>query len=243
MCWRNVSIAELPDRRPLTLDLFRPAGPAHPCPLIIWIHGGERSPGDEEPSAAGRITERTLAAGFAVARVAYRLSGEARFPAQLHDVKTAVRWLREHAARLGLDPSRFGVWGEHTGGRLAALTALTGDDPDPALSGRNGIPEISDAVQAAVVWSGPVRDLPGEVVPASPVGYVSPEAPPMLLVHGAEDRVVAAAQSQELHDHLAVQGAPVTLRIVPGADHRLVGVGLAPPVTESLAHFTSALRR
>jgi acetyl esterase/lipase len=275
--WRDAVVAEIPGFRPLTLDLFRPAGSAPPSPLIIWIHGGAwlfgGNKGEAPPLAAGRITERILEAGFAVARVTYRLSGEARFPAQLHDIKAAVRWLRGHARELGLDPSRFGVWGESAGGHLASLTALTGDDPDPALTGVNGRAVVSDAVQAAVVWyapgnllsmaaqnhprgtwdhdapdspesllvGGPVQSLPSEAAAASPVTYVCAEAPPILLMHGAEDRVVPAAQSQELHDHLAALSSPVSLRLVPGADHCFAGADLAPLVSESLNHFTTTL--
>jgi acetyl esterase/lipase len=188
-------------------------------------------------------------------------------------VKAAVRWLRKYAAELGLDPARFGVWGESAGGHLASLTALTGDDPDPALAGRNGILGVSDAVQSAVIWygpsdfltmaaqnhpqglqdhdapdapesllvGGPVQTLPAESAAASPVTYVSGEAPPILLVHGADDRVVPAAQSQELHDRLVALSAPVTLRLVPGADHCLVGVDLDVPISEALEHFAKTL--
>ncbi|BCY07042.1 alpha/beta hydrolase [Actinoplanes sp. L3-i22] len=269
LCWRDAVVAQVPGFRPLTLDLFRPAAPAPPRPLIIWVHGGAwlfGSNKSESPQlAAAGIPERILAAGFALARVTYRLSGEARFPAQLHDLKAAVRWLRGYAAELGLDPSRFGVWGESAGGHLASLTALTGDDPDPALAGRDGVRGVSDAVRSAVIWygpgnfltmrgshdepdspesrllGGPVQELPEEATAAAPVTYVAAEAPPMLLVHGTGDRVVPAAQSQELHDRLAALSAPVTLRLVPGADHCFVGADLDPLVTEALSHFTATL--
>ncbi|WP_436521225.1 alpha/beta hydrolase fold domain-containing protein [Actinoplanes sp. HUAS TT8] len=269
VAWRDAVVAEVPGFRPLTLDLFRPVAAAGPAPLIIWVHGGAWRFGDnkrESPQlVAGRITERVLAAGFALARVTYRLSGEARFPAQLHDVKAAVRWLRRHAAGLALDPARFGVWGESAGGHLASLIALTGDDPDPVLSGPDRLRGGSDAVRSAVIWygpsnlstmggshddpgspeslliGGPVPDRPVEAEAASPVTYVSAEAPPILLAHGRDDRVVPATQSEELHERLAELGAPVTLRLVPGADHCFVGADLDPPVTEALDHFRVTL--
>lgn len=268
-CRRDALVAEFPGARPLTLDLFRPAASAGPSPLIVWIHGGAWRFGstkeDGPPLAAARITERVLAAGFALARVTYRFSAEALFPAQLHDVKAAVRWLRGNAAELGLDPSRFGVWGESAGGHLAALTALTGDDPDPFLSGRHGVRGPSDAVRSAVVWygpanllsmrgshddpdspesrlvGGPVQEMPVEAAAASPVTYVSGEAPPILLMHGTGDRVVPATQSEELHDRIAALSGPVTLRLVPGADHCFAGADLEPLVTESLRHFSATL--
>lgn len=268
LSWRDAVVAEVPGFRPLTLDLYRPER-GTPRPLIIWVHGGAWLFGSnkrESPQlVVGRINERILDAGFAVARVTYRLSGEARFPAQLHDVKAAVRWLRKHAAGLGLDPSRFGVWGESAGGHLASLIALTGDDPDPALAGRDGVRGVSDAVQSAVVWygpsnfltmrgthdapdspesllvGGPVQELPGESAAASPVTYVSAGAPPILLAHGVEDRVVPATQSEELHDRLTALSGPVTLRLVPGADHCFVGADLDPLIDEALRHFEATL--
>jgi acetyl esterase/lipase len=269
LCWRDAVVAEVPGFRPLTLDLFRPAAPAPPRPLIIWVHGGAwlfGSARSESPHLAGaRIPERVLAAGFALARVTYRFSGEARFPAQLHDLKAAVRWLRGYAPELGLDPSRFGVWGESAGGHLASLAALTGDDPDPALAGRDGVRGVSDRLQSAVIWygpanfstmggshddpdspesrliGGPVPDLPEEAAAAAPVTYVCAEAPPILLAHGTGDRVVAATQSEELHDRLAALSAPVSLRLVPGAGHCFTGADLDPLVTEALDHFTATL--
>ncbi|AEV82982.1 alpha/beta hydrolase [Actinoplanes sp. SE50] len=273
IAWWDVTVAEVPGYRPLTLDLFRPTAVGHPLPLIVWIHGGGWLFGGNKDAAHGRIADRILAAGFAVARVTYRLSAEARFPAQLHDVKAAVRWLRRNAAGLGLDPSRFGVWGESAGGHLAALIALTGDDPDPALTGRSGVPGVSDAVQSAVLWyapsnllsmaaqnhpegrpdhdapgspesrlvGGPVQELPAESAAASPVTYVTGDAPPMLLLHGADDRTVPAGQSEELHDRLAALSAPVCLRLIPGAGHRFTGVDLDPLISGSLQHFTATL--
>lgn len=272
---RDAGFGWIPGHRPLTLDLFQPAIGA-PHPLVIWIHGGAwllgSNKGEPPQLAPGRITQRLLDAGYAVARITYRLSGEAWMPAQVHDVKAAVRWLRHHAAALGVDPARFGVWGESAGGHLASLLALTGDDP--GLAGDVGILGVSDAVQSAVIWygpsnllsmaeqnhpeglqdhddpnapeglllGGPVQDLPKEAAAASPVSYVSASAPPMLLVHGDDDRVVPAGQSVELHERLRDAGAPVVLRLVPGADHCLTGADLSAEVTAALAHFDRTLR-
>ncbi|GIF04279.1 alpha/beta hydrolase [Actinoplanes siamensis] len=270
---RDAVVAEIPGFRPLALDLAAPAKPGPPRPVIVCVHGGAWLSGRNKGETPGGIAERLLDAGFAVARVTYRLSAEARFPAQLHDVKAAVRWLREHARELSLDPERVGVWGDSAGGHLASLVALTGDDPDPALSGRHGVAPVSDAVQSAVVWygpsdlltmaaqshpegvqdhdaaaspeslllGGPVQTRPDDAAAAGPVTYVRADGPPMLLLHGAEDRVVPAAQSQELYDRLAALSGPVTLRIVPGADHCFTGTDLEPLVAESVRHFRATL--
>ncbi|MEU4242377.1 alpha/beta hydrolase [Actinoplanes sp. NPDC026619] len=275
VCWRDAVVAEPAGYRPLGLDLFRPAGAQTPVPLVIWVHGGAWLFGTnkrEGPELAyGRIGERILEAGYALARVTYRLSAEATFPAQLHDVKAAVRWLRHHAAELGLDDTRFAVWGESAGGHLSSLIALTGDDPE--LAGDEGIVGVSDAVSAGVTWYGPsdlltmagqnhpqgiqdhdapdcpeslligapVQEAPTKAAAASPVSYVSAGAPPLLLVHGDDDRVVPAGQSQELYDRLIQAGAPVELWIVAGADHCFVGAGLGPIIEEGLEFLARAL--
>jgi acetyl esterase/lipase len=275
LVWPDVIVAEIYGYRPLMLDLFRPGPADRAYPLVIWIHGGAFLEGtnkrDGEPLGSARIGERILAAGFALARVTYRLTGEATFPAQLHDVKAAVRWLRHHAPELGLDQSRFTVWGESAGGQLAALLALTGDDPD--LAGKLGIVQGSDAVQAGVLWyspsdlltmqsqtladsvfnhdapdspaglliGGPIQDHPDLARRASPVSYASADAPPLLLVHGADDRVVPAGQSVELHQRLLDVGAPAQLSVVPGADHCFGGVDLNPLVDDAIAFLRGAV--
>src|SRR5690606_30588174 len=109
-----------PDGRPLKLDLYVPRH-RRPVPLIIWIHGGGWSEGGKDDPPALPL----LYARYAVASIEYRLSGRAQFPAQIHDVKAAVRFLRANAGRYRLDPDRFGVWGESAGGHLAALLGLT----------------------------------------------------------------------------------------------------------------------
>jgi acetyl esterase/lipase len=270
-------VAEHPGYRPLTLDVFRPDVGEPPYPLVIWVHGGAwRFGGNKQDGpqlAPARIGDRIRAAGYALARVTYRLSGEAAFPAPLHDVKAAVRWLRHHAGDLELDQSRFAVWGESAGGHLAALVALSGDDP--AVAGTGVVQGVSDAVRAGVIWyapsnlltmaaqnhpeglqdhdapdspesrlvGGPVQELPKESAAASPVNYVSPDAPPLLVVHGEQDRIVPVGQSRELYERLAAVGAPAELRIVPGADHCFVGADLAPLVQEGLTFLDRSLQR
>ena len=275
LVWPDVIVGEIYGYRPLMLDLFRPEPAGQTYPLVIWIHGGAFLEGtnkrDGELLRGARIGERVLTAGFALARVTYRLSGEAIFPAQLHDVKAAVRWLRYHAPELGLDPSRFTVWGESAGGQLAAMLALTGDDPH--MRGDIGILDGSDAVQAGVIWyspsdlltmqsqtradavfdhdapgspagllvGGPVQDHPELARRASPVWYASAAAPPLLLVHGTEDRVIPTEQSIQMHERLVELGAPAQLGVVPGADHCFAGVDLGPLVEDAIAFLRNSV--
>lgn len=136
-----------------TLDLYLPASTGTPVPLVILIHGGAFAMGDSSMEA--QKAQALVDAGFAVASINYRLSGEALFPAGAQDAKAAVRYLRANAQEYGIDPDRFGAWGSSAGGWLASMLGVTGDQEtvfdDPAL----GNPDVSSAVQAVVSWFGP----------------------------------------------------------------------------------------
>lgn len=139
------------------LDLYAPVTGKGPSPVVVWVHGGGWAAGDKRLSPASfqlRLVER----GYAVASVNYRLSGEATFPAQIQDVKAAVRWLRANAGRYGLDPKRVGAWGSSAGGHLAALLGTSGGVE--ALEGASlGNRKQSSRVQAVVDWYGPTDFL------------------------------------------------------------------------------------
>ena len=139
---RGISYASPPGFRPLLLDLYLPAPGARPSSAVVWIHGGAFLTGSRmllpDLLVRGRLFERVPEAGIALAAIDYRLSGEAPFPAQLHDVKAAIRWLRARSTELGIDPARIGVWGESAGGHLAAMAALTGDVAE--IEGEIGVP-------------------------------------------------------------------------------------------------------
>jgi len=136
------------------LDLYLPATGEGPFPLIISIHGGafmmgDKADGQEDAMMAG------LERGYAVASINYRLSSEAKFPAAIQDVKAAIRFLRAHAAEYQLNPDKFATWGGSAGGNLAALAATSGGVAalqDDAL----GNAGVSDTVQVAVDWFGPI---------------------------------------------------------------------------------------
>ena len=152
----GVPYAALPGARPLELDLYLPV--ARPAPVVVFVHGGGWRLGSRHsagPAYAGRrpsAFEAVARAGIAVASVDHRLSGEAAWPAQLHDVKAAVRWLRARAGELGVDPPRVSAWGESAGGHLAALLGLTAGDPE--LEGDVGVTGPSSAVAAVTAGTG-----------------------------------------------------------------------------------------
>jgi acetyl esterase/lipase len=135
------------------LDLYIPNEGSGPFPLIMEIHGGGFVTGSKSSQIAPML--QAVKQGYALASINYRLSGEAIWPAQIHDVKAAIRFLRANAARYGLDPDRFATWGASAGGSLSALAGVSGGVSalaDPAL----GNTAVSDRVQAAVDWFGPI---------------------------------------------------------------------------------------
>jgi acetyl esterase/lipase len=158
--FRDVAYAAPWGFRPLMLDVTLPSGDG-PHPTIVFIHGGAWAAG--HPTITNPVYRkmdffrRFHEAGFAVARVGYRLSAEAKFPTQLHDCKSAIRFLRNHATTLGLDPKRFGVMGDSAGGHLASLVGLTGKLK--ALEGKVGETKGSSAVSCVVNWFGPTDFL------------------------------------------------------------------------------------
>lgn len=225
----------------LALDLHLPAGIAHP-PLVVFVHGGAWSSGDKT-----QYPDFLLAGGYAVASVEFRSSREARFPADVQDIKAAIRFLRAKAQEYGYGAERIAIAGSSSGGHLAALVGTT-----------NGVAELegtegeylgeSSAVQAIVSWSGAsnlttilsqstpfglqVREpalklllggLPDQVPAlaklASPVGHVGAGAPPALLVHGDQDRQMPVNQTLELEAAYRRAKLPVDLIVVAGAGH------------------------
>lgn len=271
---REVTYAVPLGFRPLALDLVMPsprgeAGSAVgadgegrvPVACVVWVHGGawwegdrRRTPDTWPPDA---LEEAVVGAGMALARVDYRLSGEAPHPAQLADVQAAIRFVRAHAQALGIDPERIGVFGESAGGHLAALAALTGDAPAEPPTGR-GVLGPSSAVQAAVAFY-PVTDLlameqeaPGLLLlgptadaevarQASPLHHARPDGPPLLVVHGDADVVVPVDQGERLAEAIRGVGGEVTLHVVPGADHCFRGVDPVPLIAEAVDFLAGAL--
>jgi acetyl esterase/lipase len=142
---------------PQVLDLYVPTTGSGPFPVVINIHGGGFKLGDK-----GMLSEKTgkalLNAGYAVASINYRLSGEAKFPAAVQDVKAAVRFLRANAAKYNLNPDKIAVFGQSAGGNLAAMAGVTGDiaDYDDASLGNSA---VSSKVQAVIDWFGPTDFL------------------------------------------------------------------------------------
>ncbi len=255
--WRDVVFAAVDGFRPLTLYLSVPKS-SEPAPLVVFIHGGAWLAG--HPMVTNPVYRgldpfgKLLAAGFAVARISYRFTSEGSFPMQLHDCKSAVRFLRNRADRFGIDAGRIAAMGDSAGGHLALMLGLTAHVEE--LEGTVGDRDGSSAVQAVINWFGPTElltmqnhapvdgwqdhnepDSPesrlvgGAIqlnkeksTAASPLTFVTASAPPMLTQHGDRDRLVPIEQANVLHAALLKVGADSTLDTISGADHCFWGV-------------------
>jgi acetyl esterase/lipase len=251
--YEGISFALLSGYRPLLLDLHVPDGrDGDAVPVVIWLHGGGFHSGDRrylpDTMAADSVFAALVEAGIAVATIDYRLSSEARFPAQLDDVNAALDYLRSNAALLGLDPERIGVWGESAGGTLAALVALTTEHvsaavlwyPPTDLAASQF--DSPDSPVGRLIGGAPSR-LPSLAAQASPIAHVSTKAPPFLLLHGTADESLSAEHSRRMHARLLEAGARSTYRPVRGAGHGFVGCDDIPGlIATSVAFLSEELR-
>lgn len=230
------------EARSLQLDLFLPTT-SEPPPLVVWIHGGGWRNGSRRNPKLMEVTEN----GYALASLSYRFSKEAIFPAQVHDCKAAIRWLRANANRYGYNAEWIAVAGSSAGGHLALLLGTSGDVTE--LEGEvGGDLKQSSSVQAVIDYFGPSDFvLRGKTQPeraytnqsgsyallggkdgkvpeqmerlASPATYVSTDDPPLLIFHGTADKTVLLDQSDRMVELYDAIGLDVELITLEGAGH------------------------
>ncbi len=204
--------------RPLVLDLYLHESTAQPQPLIVFVHGGAFRAGSKKDCADAL---KLISSGFAIASIGYRLSQEALFPAQIRDIKAAVRWLRAHAGEHNLDPNRFGAMGPSAGGHLVAMLGLSAqvrewDDAGDHIESADS--SISSAVQAVVDWFGPtdflrMNDQPGGM------DHDAPDSP--------ESQLIGAPIQQ--NPQLVARANPITY-VTPAAPPFLICHGDHDPL-------------
>ena len=225
----------------LKLDLHRPQGDN--LPLIVYVHGGGWRAGSKKDVPIVDLYDR----GFAIASVDYRLSTQAVFPAQVHDIKAAIRFLRAKAGLYHINATKIAIIGSSAGGHLAALVGVSNGNQE--LEGKVGehLDQSSD-VQVIVSYYGasnletilsqstpqglnfriPALKLLLGYTPdkkpelaklASPVAHLDKNDPPLLLIHGDADPQMPPQQSQELAKAYEMHGLPATLIIMPGSKH------------------------
>lgn len=230
------------------LDLYLPKTRStdKPLPLIAFIHGGGWRNGDKR-GGLRRVAALVESGEFVGASIGYRLSGEAIWPAQIHDCKAAIRWLRAHAEETGFDPDRIAVMGSSAGGHLVAMLGTSGDVEK--LEGKLGEHnDVSSRVNCVIDEYGPtnfltMNDFPGKMdhlsadspesrllgqqitkVPnlvreASPISYVTKDDPPILIIHGTKDPLVPYQQSVVFAEALKKASVPVMLQRIENGEH------------------------
>lgn len=239
---RDIVFAEVDGHR-LMLDLYLPAVDSQP-PLVVWIHGGGWRGGSRKSPKIQDVTKH----GYALASISYRFTDKAIFPAQIHDCKAAIRWLRANADRYGYNADWIAVAGSSAGGHLALLAGVSGNVNE--LEGNVGDNlEQSSAVQAVIDYYGPSdfvlrgKTQPdrayteksggfallgglrnGKVAPemeqfASPAHYVSAGDPPLLVFQGKADDVVLPDQSKRIVTLYAEAGLKSQLVELEDAGH------------------------
>ncbi|RJQ74686.1 alpha/beta hydrolase [Pseudonocardiaceae bacterium YIM PH 21723] len=256
----TVTYAKVGDRE-LKMDIYRPAKADKPTPVVMHIHGGAWKFGTRRgyvggaplnwgtiPGVAEDLTQR----GYTMVSVDYRLTGEAKWPAQIHDVKAATRFLRANAKKYNLDPTRFAAWGESAGAHLSAMLGTTAGVK--SLEGDLGNAGESSAVQAVVDWFGPtdmasmddgsknnklmhgqanspeaallgckLDDCDKKLLDeASPLSHVSGKTAPFIIQHGKNDHVVPFQQSIVMEAALKKAGVPVEFQQL-NSDHEFLG--------------------
>jgi acetyl esterase/lipase len=250
--------------RELRCDVYAPVGATAPLPGVLLLHGGAWRRGDRSRMRGYGLRVGRL--GFVCVAPEYRLTGESPWPAQIHDVKAALRFMRASAGSLGIDAARLCVQGSSAGGHLALLAA--GTPGHPALTGEGGHAGVDEHV-AAVVAVYPPTDFsltgsrasgtvpagallsPGAALEAvrlaAPIAHVTGRFPPTFLIHGSGDRVVPPSASLRMYEALRAAGVAVELRMLADLPHGFANEArhqrqLAPEIAAFLARMLSAGR-
>lgn len=245
---RDLPYAE-PENPRQKLDLFLPKDRKgeKPLPVIVFIHGGGWRGGDKN-SGIGHVGRFVQSGEYAGASIGYRLTDEAQWPAQIHDCKAAIRWIKAHAKEYNLDATKIGVWGTSAGGHLVSFLGTSGDvkelegtlgkhlDQNSAVTcvmnffGPENFlsmirqPSTMDRTQGkdypeALLLGGPVPEKEEAAREASPVTHVSKGDAAFFTAHGTKDPLVPYAQAQEIHAALQKAGVPSLLQEMTNGGH------------------------
>jgi acetyl esterase/lipase len=245
----------------LRLDVDQPAARRGLLPAVLVIHAGAWKEGAKEENR--KLLVEFARRGYVAVSPQYRLCPADAFPAQIHDVKAAVRWVRANAVSLGVDPERIGAMGFSAGGHLALMLGLTG--PPDGLEGSPGPSAPSSRVGAVVSYFAPVdladpsfsefgRSLVSNCLGkegsrrkdlakrTSPLTFVSAGDAPVLAFQGTKDPLVPFKQALRLAEALTVAGVPGRVELLVGAGHGWQGEEHDRTMKETFEFFDRHLK-
>ncbi|BCX47822.1 hypothetical protein HAHE_17300 [Haloferula helveola] len=194
---RDVSYADTDNpRQRLDLVLPKAREGKKPLPVVVFVHGGGWQSGDKR-QAVRRLVPLVASGDYAGVSVGYRLTDEAQWPAQMHDCKAAIRWIRANADKHGLDPDKIAVWGTSAGGHLVAVLGTSAGVE--AMDGKLG-PNTAESTKVTCVvdFFGPTdfSKMSAASDGKGPIDHDAPNSPESKLVGGAiqehPDKVAAA---------------------------------------------------
>ncbi|HEX5109589.1 MAG TPA: alpha/beta hydrolase [Vicinamibacterales bacterium] len=214
----------------LTLDVYQPPAGVTPKRMaIIHLFGGGFAAGNKNAGYIINDAKALGARGYTNISANYRLQTQSSWPAQIHDVKAAIRWTRANAAKLGIEPNRIVVAGYSAGGMLSLMAAGTNGKPE--FEGDGGNAGVSSDVNACVgvypLASAQIakglfaqgQATPENIAAASPTTYISDKFAPTIFIHGTKDGTIPVASSVDFFTKLHALGVPSTLTLIQGADH------------------------
>jgi acetyl esterase/lipase len=245
----------------LKLNLAAPEQGDGPFPAVLVIHGGAWRGGDK--NGLDGILNQFAARGYVAVSPQYRFCPKEVFPAQVHDVKAAVRWMKAHAKERRIDSAHIGATGFSAGGHLALMLGVTG--PGDGLEGDVSAGTPDTRIQAVVNYFGPtdlgatdipevskplVRDFlgatptdrPDLAAKASPRAYLTRDDPPILTFQGTKDPLVPHTQAFELAEAMTAAGVPGRVELMVGAGHGWGGDEMSHTITETFRFFDEHLK-
>ena len=245
----------------LKLDLARPATGDGPFPAVVVIHGGAWRQGNKADMRP--ILPQFAQRGYVAISPQYRFCPKDAFPAQIYDVKAAVRWLKLNAKKYKVDPDRLGAIGFSAGGHLALMLGLTG--PADGLEGEVSAGAPDSRVKAVVNYFGPTdlaasdipdickpwvkdflggtpKEKPDMAAKASPLTFVSKDDAPVLTFHGTKDPLVPFNQAVKLADTMSSAGVPGRVELMVGAQHGWGGPEMERTIGETFSFFDHYLK-
>lgn len=240
------------------MDLYLPPAAKGPSPVVINIHGGGWNHGVKE-SQTGFTTFFKM--GFAVANIEYRLTGQATAPAAVEDVRCALIYLVRNAKELNIDVNKIVVMGGSSGGHLALMAGLLGNDHRfdtncpgvdnikvAAIIDKYGITDVWDwgygpniTSKSATRWLGDKAADKSFAASVSPLSYVNKNSPPVFIVHGDADPTVPYQQSVALYQKLKDAGVKTEFMTVPGGLHGKFPKEENSKVNKAIADFLKSL--